>query len=81
MVLEDDSGFVGSPRVIPNMVDGRVGEVEPHGCVENIPAGEVAVIDCMLCTWNLDADFKIIAGVRVNCESNLCKFHNASRQR
>ena len=66
-VLRDHGGFIGTPRVVADVVDGWVGKIEPHGRVEDIPLAEVAVGDGVVRVANLDADFKIVARVRVDC--------------
>ena len=67
VILCDNPGFVASPSGIMYVVNGWVGEIKPHGCVKNVPTGEVAVGDWVFCTRTFNANFKIIARVRIDC--------------
>ena len=49
------------------MVDERVGEVEPHWGIEDVPAGEVAMWNIVACVRHLYTDFEVVACVRVDC--------------
>ncbi len=66
-VMRDHRCFVGTPRVVADVVDGWVSEVEPHGRVEHIPAREVAVWDCIVPARNFDTYFVVVTCIRMDC--------------
>lgn len=70
VVLGDESVLWVVEGVVVQMVDQGVGEVEPHGGIEDIPASEVAVSDTEVGRGPFHTHFKVVTGVGIDCEGS-----------
>ena len=65
-VLGDESVFGVVEAGVTQVVDQWVLEIQPHGRVQDVPAGEVAVGDGVVDVGDFDADFEVVACVGID---------------
>ena len=54
---------------VAQVVDQRIGQVEPHGCGSHVPTREVAVRNGIVLVGPFEADLKVVASQLVNCSN------------
>lgn len=67
VVFGDEAVFGWVVIFVAQVIDERIGQVEPHRCGGHVPARKVTVRNGIVLVRPFEADLKVVAGQLVNC--------------